>query len=123
MKISDISFSDDEISQLKEFRDKQKKSKLKIRFIALLMLATDASIENVSFVVGCTVETIKNWVRIYETKGAEGLNTYNYKPKKPYLTFSQISQVVIFVILKGFPESYTTFANHYETRSRKSMIL
>ena len=27
------------------------------------------------------------------------------------------------VKLKGFPESYTTFANHYETRSRKSMIL
>jgi transposase len=62
------------------------------------MLATGAGIENVSFVVGCTVETIKNWVRIYETKGTESLNTYNYKPKKPYLTFSQISQVVIFVI-------------------------
>ncbi len=27
------------------------------------------------------------------------------------------------ILLKGFPESYTTFANHYETRSRKSMIL
>lgn len=52
MKISDISFSDYEISQLKEFRDKQKNGKLKIRFMVLLMLSAGSRIDQVLSVAG-----------------------------------------------------------------------
>jgi len=105
MKISDINFSNDEISQLMKYRDIQKDGRLKIRFIALIMLAAaDLSIEQVSSVIGCCVRTITNWVELYKTQGIESLNSFNYKPKKSYLTFNQINQVIIYVNY-NFPEN------------------
>lgn len=104
MEISDISFSEYEINRLKEFRDKVKDSRLKIRFISLLMPATGYCIDKVFPIVGCCKKTIGNWVEIYKTNGIESLNNYNYKPKKPYLTFNQINQVVIHVIFNS-PEN------------------
>jgi transposase len=101
MKISDISFSDYEISQLIEFRDNQKNEKLKIRFIALLMLATGFGVEDVALIIGRSVRTIMNWVGIYMSRGIGSLNTFDYKPKKPYLTPNQANQVVIYVICES----------------------
>lgn len=98
MKISDINFSNYEINQLMNYRDNQKNGRLKNRFITLLMLAcTDSSIEQVSSVIGCCVRSITNWVELYKTQGIESLNSFNYKPKKPYLSFNQINQVIIYV--------------------------
>ncbi len=98
MKISDINFSNYEISQLMNYRDNQKDGRLRIRFIALIMLAaTDSCIEQVSSVIGCCVRSVTNWVELYKTQGMESLNSYNYKPRTPYLTFNQINQVIIYV--------------------------
>lgn len=105
MKISDINFSNHEISQLIEYRNNQKDGRLKIRFITLLMLAvTGSTIEQVSSVIGCCVRTITNWVEIYKNQGIESLNSFNYKPKKSYLNFNQINQVIIYVNY-NYPEN------------------
>ena len=98
MTTLDIAFSENEINVLKTYRDEQKDGRLKMRFIALLMLASQFTIEDVSFVLGFSVRTITNWVNIYVSQGVEGLNSFNYKPKESYLSFNQINQVVIFVI-------------------------
>lgn len=94
----DITFSDQEIGTLEQYRDKQKDGRLKMRFIALLMLASESTVEYVSQVLGFSTRSILNWVDIYLTKGVDGLNSFNYKPKESYLNFHQINQVVIFVI-------------------------
>jgi transposase len=94
----DIVFTDSEISMLRNYRDKQKNERLKIRFIALLMIASQSTVEYVSHVIGCSARSIQNWVDIYMTKGVDGLNSFNYKPKQSYLNFNQINQIIIFVI-------------------------
>jgi transposase len=93
-----IAFTDSEISMLKNFRDKQTDVRLKIRFIALLMLSSQSTVEYVSHVIGYSTRSILNWVDIYMTKGVDGLNSFNYKPKESYLNINQVNQVVIFVI-------------------------
>lgn len=98
MAIMNITFSDSEISMLKNYRDKQKDERLKIRFIALLMIASQSTVEYVSHVIGCSARSIQNWIDIYMVKGVDGLNSFNYKPKESYLNFNQINQVVIYVL-------------------------
>lgn len=93
-----IAFTDSEISMLKIYRDKQKDEKLKIRFIALLMLASQSTVEYVSHVIGFSARSILNWVDIYMNEGIDGLNSFNYKPKESYLNINQINQVIIFVV-------------------------
>ncbi len=98
MKISDNEFTPNEIKTLEEYRDRQKDKGLKIRFIALLMLAHGTSVQATSSIVGVCEKTIENWYKQYRSKGVERLNNYNYKPKKTYLSYHQICQVVIWVI-------------------------
>ena len=64
MRISDIKFSNLEIKKLAEYRDNQKDGRLKIRFIAFIMLATGICIDNVALSVGYTVKTILNWYNV-----------------------------------------------------------
>lgn len=98
MATPEIIFSDHEIKMLERYRDDQNDRRLKMRFIALLMLASQSSLEHVSFILGFSVRTIKNWLDIYFDKGIDALNSFNYKPKESYLSFNQINQVAIFVI-------------------------
>ena len=101
MTTSDIKFSDHEIKMVEQYRDAQDDRRLKMRFIALLMLAPQSSLEHVSFILGFSVRTIKNWLDIYFDKGIDALNSFNYKPKESYLSFHQINQVAIFVIFSS----------------------
>ena len=74
MTTLDIAFSENEINVLKTYRDEQKDGRLKMRFIALLMLASQFTVEDISFILGFSVRTITNWVNIYVSYGVEGLN-------------------------------------------------
>jgi transposase len=102
MKLSDCIFSEKDIKQLKDYRDRQKDSRLKLRFTAILSVAyntddIEAGIEHTAEIFGKHTETIKNWLRLYLSGGAENLNSFNYKPKQSYLNRQQINQVIIFV--------------------------
>ena len=102
MNISDCIFNETDIKQLQECRDSQKDIRLKIRFMAILSVGCnsdgpEAGIEQTAQIFGKHRETVKNWLRQYFTEGPEKLNTFNYKPKKTYLTRHQINQVIIFV--------------------------
>lgn len=98
MTIPEHIFSEDEVVRLKEYRDNQPDFRLKIRFISLLMLASGADIETVASAVGKCSKTVENWLRIYLSEGIGSLNSFDYKPKKSYLSTSEINQVIIFVI-------------------------
>ena len=90
-------FSHYEIEMLNKYRDQQNDPRLKQRFIALLMIAAEINIATVGSVIGKTVNTINNWLYQYISRGIESLNSFDYKPKKSYLNFFQINQVVIYV--------------------------
>lgn len=67
MKVSDYEFSENEIKQLRHFRDHQKDHKLKQRFIILLAIAMhpngiESGIEYAAAVFGKCTATINNWL-------------------------------------------------------------
>ena len=97
MDIANYQFQSNEIQALETYRDEQQDSRLKVRFIALLMLAQGISTEIVAFSIGKSVKTIENWFQQYRTKGIDSLNSFQYKPKQTFLTKEQIEQLVAWV--------------------------
>ncbi len=97
MDVSNYQFDNDEIAALHQYKDKQPDARLKMRFIALLMLSERIKIEIIAKIIGKTIKTIENWHHQYLTKGIDSLNSFQYKPKKSYLTSEQIDQVVNWV--------------------------
>ncbi len=77
---------------------------LKVRFIALLMIAGGIDITSAASITGKTVNTINNRLRQYISEGIDSINSYDCKPKKPYLDFFQINDVVIYVTFEN-PEN------------------
>ncbi len=90
-------FLEEEIRQLREYRDKQRDDRLKLRFVALLMLVEEVSIASVASVIGKSVSTIERWGDHYLTKGIDSLNSFQYTPKQTYLKPAQIEQLVTWV--------------------------
>jgi transposase len=97
MDITQHTFGQEEISHLRDYRDKQRDGRLKIRFVGLLMLAEDLAIEQAASLIGRSVKTVMNWGHQYLTQGIDCLNSFNYKPKQTYLKPSQIEQLVAWV--------------------------
>jgi transposase len=112
MKACEHKFSENEIKELKYYRDKQDDMKLKLRFIALLTLALNPDIGAAASSFGKCTATIESWLRQFLTGGAEKLNFFNYKPKKSYLNRYEINQVIIHV----------TFDNPDTTKEVKDYI-
>ena len=97
MDVSDHKFSDNEILMIQQYRDNQPDVRLKVRFIAPLMLAKGLEHKDIASVVGKSTTTIENWHRQYITKGIDSLNSFQYVPKKTFLTEEQIDQLVKWV--------------------------
>jgi transposase len=97
LTIAQYLFPQEEIRQLQEYRNLQRDGRLKLRFVALLMLAEEVAIETVATVVGKCVKTIETWGEQYLTKGIDCLNSFNYQPKQVYLKPAQIEQLVAWV--------------------------
>lgn len=103
MKASDYEFSEEEIRELGKYRDNQNDCRLKIRFIALLMLATGSDADYVASVIGKSAQTIGNWLKIYISEGIGSLNSFKYKPKKSFLGMYEIHDVIIWVTYENPP--------------------
>ncbi len=106
-----ISFLPEEIEQLATQRDNQKDKRLSIRFVALLLLAAKSPMDTIAHVIGKSEKTIWNWYTQYRSKGIDSLNSFNYKPKRTYLTEPQIDQVVDWV-RKTNPSTTKEVMNH-----------
>ena len=97
MDASEYQFGENEITALHNHRDNQSDARLKVRFIALLMLAEGFELEKIASIIGKSNKTIEKWHSEYSTKGIDSLNSFQYKPKKSYLTSEQIGQAVAWV--------------------------
>lgn len=97
MNVSEYQFSDDEILQLNEYRDLQPDARLKVRFIALLMLAEGVEPHKVSSILGKSLKTIENWLQQYLKKGIASLNSFQYKPKQSFLSPEQTEEIIAWV--------------------------
>ncbi len=97
MDISNHQFTEDEISQLNEYRDYQPDARLKVRFIALLMLAEGVKPHTTASIIGKSMKTIENWFHQYSTKGIASLNSFQYKPKQSFLSPEQTEEIVAWV--------------------------
>jgi transposase len=94
MDMTQYRFGQEEIAQLRHYRDTQRDGRLKIRFIGLLLLAEQIPIEQSASVIGRSVKTLMNWGHQYLTKGVDCLNAFNYRPKQPYLKPAELAQFV-----------------------------
>jgi transposase len=90
-------FSTDEIVKLQEYRDNQSDARLKLRFVALLMVATGIDLNNITKIIGKSIWTIERWMQQYLSKGIDSLNSFQYVPKKTFLNDEQVKQVVDWV--------------------------
>ena len=97
MKTINIEFNNDEIVKLKQYRDKQKDSRLKMRFVALLMIAQSIHQKIVALVVGKSIASIERWLKIYQEKGVDGLSCFHYSTKNSYLSDNDVSSVIDWV--------------------------
>jgi len=116
MNPKDYKFSDDEIKEIQFYRDRRDDSRLKMRFIALLLLAGGMDIEYLaSEIIGKTARTICNWFDKYISKGIDALNSLDYTPRKSYLNFFQINQIVIWVTFNN-PGNIKTVKEYIEEK-------
>lgn len=97
MNIPNYKFTQEEITKLKSYRDKQKNPNLRARLIAILMIASKIDICIIAQVIGKSTATIERWFQHYLTKGIDSLNSFNYVPKKSFLKKDQISEVTDWV--------------------------
>lgn len=97
MDVSEYQFNEAEIERLHEHRDNQPDVRLKVRFMALLMLAEKIELKTIASIIGKSIKTIENWHRQYVSKGIDSLNSFQYQPKTSYLTAAQIDQAVSWV--------------------------
>lgn len=97
MDLINYKFSGDEIENLQNYRDNQSDSRLKSRFIALLMISNNTELKDISFILGKNIRTIENWFKQYCTKGIDSLNSFHYKPKRVFLKVEQIQQLIKWV--------------------------
>ncbi len=97
MDMSAHKFTDQEITQLEQYRNNQNNQRLKERFIAIPMISQKINIEIIGIVLGKTTKTIENWYKLYRNEGINGLNFFNYKPKQSKLNFHETNQVIIWV--------------------------
>ncbi|MGA7879208.1 MAG: helix-turn-helix domain-containing protein [Desulfoferrobacter sp.] len=94
MDVSSYQFSEEEVVRLEQHRDKQQEARLKMRFIALLMLARGIALKDIAAITGVAMKTIENWHHQYVTKGIGCINSFQYKPKQPYLSDEQTQQLL-----------------------------
>ena len=97
MDVSSYHFSEEEVHRLEHYRDEQQDARLKMRFIALLMLAKGIDLKDITAITGVAMKTIENWHRQYLSKGIDCLNSFQYKPKQPYLSDEQTQQLLNWV--------------------------
>jgi len=97
MDISEYRFDKDELLQLHEYRDLQPDVRLRVRFIAILMLAEGVKLHTTASVLGKSMKTIENWFHQYLTKGIASLNSFQYKPKQSFLSPDQTETIVAWV--------------------------
>ena len=97
MNIHNHVFSKEEIENFHLYRDNQEDGRLKIRFVALLLLARGDSPLDVSAIVGKNPITIERWFKSYVSKGIDSLNSFGYKPKTTFLSDDQIEQLTKWV--------------------------
>lgn len=97
MDIMQHRFRQEEIEQLRYYRDHQRDGRLKLRFVGLLMLAEEIAVTQAASLIGKSVKTLLNWGHQYLTKGITCLNAFNYQPKQTYLTSGQMAQLVAWV--------------------------
>jgi transposase len=97
MDLVEYKFNPEEIEKLKNYRDNQKDGRLKIRFIALFMIAKGNDLTEIAQGIGKSPKTVKNWFAQYVTKGIDSLNSFQYKPKKTFLDDEQVAQLISWV--------------------------
>ena len=85
MKISNHAFSEKEIEDLEIYGDNQKNGRLRLRYVVLLMTAQGILSELIASIIGINLRTTGNWFQQYVAEGSEGLNSFNYKAKRPKL--------------------------------------
>lgn len=101
MKPEEYVFTEEEITNLRNYRDHQDDIRLRQRFIALLMLAEGQNREFIKSVLGASSSSVNQWFNQFHQKGANALNSFQYKPKESYLSKDQTAELTDWVKKKA----------------------
>jgi transposase len=93
MTIQNYELSTEAIEALQSYRDNQEDIRLKIRFIAILLLAKGTDIRDIAAGIGKSPSSIERWFETYVSQGIDTLNSFGYKPKKALLSDDQMEQL------------------------------
>ena len=101
MNLESYEFSTSEIEQLRVLRDAQTDLRLQKRFLALLMLSKKMNVDAITDILGISLYSLKNWFKNYIKNGADCLNSFQYKPKQPYINEVQCQELKTWVKKKA----------------------
>lgn len=93
MNLESYEFFVSEIEQLSVYRDAQTDHRLQKRFLALLMLSKKIQVHEITEILGISPYSLRNWFNNYSKKGINSLNSFQYKPKQPYLSEPQCQEL------------------------------
>lgn len=122
MGLIEMSFTDQEIANLKNYRDNQSDGRLKLRFIALLLLSEGFEVKKVAMVIGNPIKTINNWFFQYKHKGIDSLNSFQYQPKKSFLTTEQIEDLAKWV-RETYPSKLKKIRSYIQEKFKVTLSL
>ena len=101
MNLENYEFSASEIEQLNACRDAQTDHRLQKRFLAILMLSKKMKVDVITDILGISHYSLKNWFKNYIKNGSDCLNSFQYKPKQPYLNEIQCQELKTWVKKKA----------------------
>jgi transposase len=78
-----IQFSKADIALIAEKKRKEKKGKLLRRYQCLFMLYETYPKKEIARLLGINIDTITDWIKIYNKDGLTGLGLLNYEGRRP----------------------------------------
>ncbi|GBC61792.1 hypothetical protein DENIS_2754 [Desulfonema ishimotonii] len=109
-------FMPEETGTLKKYRDGPKDFRLRLRFIALLLIAGNTGIPTVASSVGKDVRTVETWYEKYLASGPDALNSFQYKAKQCFLSDDQLADTVAWV-RRELPSDTKVIGHHIKKKT------
>lgn len=74
--------------------EKHKRISQRFQFLRLLKSGKEDSLLSVAKTLGIGEKTARNWWKAYKEEGIEGLKRWNYKGRKPRITYEELLEII-----------------------------
>ena len=78
-----VKLSETELKEIKRLKQKERDKKIFRRLQAIYLRHQGKSNQEIADIIGVCKETVIDWIRIFETKGLDGICRLNYDGRRP----------------------------------------